>query len=186
MGNKTGNKTDNKMGNEEDKHFELRQDELICDTAALEALYGPPVRTARQESDHLHKAFRDFIRRSPFVIVATHGPQGVDASAKGDANGFVQVLDEKTLLIPERGANGRNDSLRNLVVNPQVALTFFIPGKPDLLRISGKAYISVSPTLLARFSTPAPRTVIVVKVEEAFIQCSRAIQRSGLWNLPSI
>lgn len=156
-------------------------DYLIRDTTALEALYGPPVKTARQESDHLHKAFRDFIRRSPFLILATHGPQGVDASAKGDADGFVQVLDEKTLLIPERGANGRNDSLRNIVCQPQVALTFFVPGTPDLLRISGEAHISVSPQWLQRFSVPLPRAVIVVTVHEAFIQCSRAIQRSGLW-----
>lgn len=174
------------MSNEDVSSFELRQEDLIRDTAALEALYGPPVKTARQEADHLRQAFRDFIRRSPFAIIATHGPQGVDASAKGDASGFVQVLDEKTLLIPERGANGRNDSLRNLVVDPRVALTFFIPGTPDLLRISGTACLSVSQELRAQFPAPLPRTIIVVTVEEAFIQCSRAIQRSGLWNLPSI
>ena len=173
------------MSNEDVRQWEVSQEDLIRDTAELEQLYGPPVKTARQESDHLRPAFCDFIQRSPFVIVATHGPQGVDASAKGDDRGFVQVLDEKTLLIPERGAKGRNDSLRNLVVNPQVALTFFIPGTADLLRLSGKAYLSVSPALIERFPAPAPRVVIVVRMDEAFIQCSRAIQRSGLWNLPS-
>ena len=174
------------MDEKEVGHWDMMPDDLIRNTAALEALYGPPIKTARQEADHLSEVFCDFVRRSPFVIVATHGPQGVDASAKGDESGFVQVADEKTLLIPERGANGRNDSLRNLVVNPQVALTFFIPGTPDLLRVSGKAYVSVSQDLLARFSPPGPRTVIIVKVEEAFIQCSRAIQRSGLWKLPPL
>lgn len=162
------------------------QDHLIRDTTALEALYGPPVRTARQEADRLHENFRDFVQRSPFLIIATDGPQGVDASAKGDPGGFVHVPDEKTLLIPERGANGRNDSLRNIVCNPHVALTFFIPGAPDLLRVSGKAHISIAPELLARFPAPAPRAVIVVKVEECFVQCSRAIQRSALWGGKSV
>lgn len=160
--------------------------DVIADTAALEALYGPPVKTARQETDHLTPAFRDFVSRSPFLILATHGPQGVDASAKGDESGFVLAPDDKTLLIPERGANGRNDSLRNIVCQPRVALTFFIPGLPDLLRVSGIAHISVAPDLLRHFSLPIPRSIIVVEVEEAFIQCSRAIQRSGLWKSSSI
>jgi PPOX class probable FMN-dependent enzyme len=163
-----------------------QEDYLIRDLAALEALYGPPVRTARQESDHLHEAFRDFVQRSPFLVIATHGPQRVDASAKGDPGGFVQVPDEKTLLIPERGANGRNDSLRNIVCNPQVALTFFVPGNADLLRVSGKAHISIAPDLQARFPAPKPRAVIVVTVEECFVQCSRAIQRSDLWSGKSV
>ena len=170
-----------KQGDMEEGLPPQEQDYVIRDVAALEALYGPPVRTARQEADHLHEAFRDFVQRSPFLVIATHGPQGVDASAKGDPGGFVQVPDEKTLLIPDRGANGRNDSLRNIVCNPQVALTFFIPGTPDLLRVSGKAHISIAPDLLARFSSPKPRAVIAVKVEECFVQCSRAIQRSNLW-----
>lgn len=156
-------------------------DYVIADMAALEALYGPPVKTRRQESDHLQPAFREFVSRSPFLILATHGPQGVDASAKGDDAGFVLAPDEKTLLIPERGANGRNDSLRNIVCQPRVALTFFAPGLPDLLRVSGHAHISVAPELVQRFPLPVPRSVIVVEVEEAFMQCSRAVQRSGIW-----
>ena len=158
----------------------------IADTAALERLYGVPVKTARKESDHLNEDFRRFVQQAPFVVLATNGPHGLDASAKGDAGGFIDVLDEKTLLIPERGANGRNDSLRNIVCDPRVALVFFVPGAADLLRVSGRAHISVAPHLLSRFPSPIPRSVIVIDVEEAFVQCSRAIQRSGLWSAGNI
>jgi PPOX class probable FMN-dependent enzyme len=153
----------------------------LGDLESLEKLFGKPVRTARKESDHVHAEFRAFIEQAPFIILATNGPDGLDASAKGDPGGFVSVLDEKTLLIPERGGNGRNDSLRNIVADPRVAMTFFIPGMPDLLRVSGRAYLSISPALLGRYPHP-PRCVIVVQVEEAFSQCSRAIQQSKLWS----
>lgn len=149
---------------------------------ALEQLFGKPVRTARQESDHVHADFRDFIEQSPFLILASSGLDGLDASAKGDAGGFVRVLDEKTLLIPERGGNGRNDSLRNIIANPRVALTFFIPGRAELLRVSGEASLSVAPGLLAHYAKP-PRCVILVQVDEVFSQCSRAVQQSRLWSL---
>jgi PPOX class probable FMN-dependent enzyme len=152
----------------------------ISDLATLEQLFGKPVRTARQESEQLSADFRAFVEQSPFVIVATNGADGLDASAKGDPEGFVKVLDEKTLLIPERGGNGRNDSLRNIVADPHVALTFLIPGMADLLRVNGQACLSIHPDLLLQFARP-PRCVIVVQVEEAFRQCSRAIQQSKLW-----
>jgi PPOX class probable FMN-dependent enzyme len=152
----------------------------ISDLATLEELFGKPVRSARQESEHLGAEFRAFVEQSPFIIVASRGADGFDASAKGDPGGFAKVLDEKTLLIPERGGNGRNDSLRNIVADPHVALTFFIPGLADLLRVNGQASLSIHPDLLLRFAKP-PRCVIVVRVEEAFRQCSRAIQQSRLW-----
>lgn len=152
----------------------------IADLETLEQLFGKPVRTARQESDHLPADFRAFIEQAPFIILATTGPDGLDASAKGDPGGFVTVLDEKTLLIPERGGNGRNDSVRNIVADPRVAVTFFIPGKNELLRVNGQACLSVSPELLEMYPEP-PRCVIVVHVEEAFSQCSRALQQSKLW-----
>jgi uncharacterized protein len=87
----------------------------IANLAALENMYGPPAKFTRKESDHLHAAFCEFIEEAPFMVLATSGSSGLAASAKGDAGGFVRVLDEKTLLIPERGANGRNDSLRRIV-----------------------------------------------------------------------
>jgi PPOX class probable FMN-dependent enzyme len=152
----------------------------IADVEALEQLFGKPVRTARQESDRLPAEFQAFVEQAPFLILATSGPDGLDASAKGDPGGFVSVLDDKTLLIPERGGNGRNDSLRNIVDDPRVALTFFIPGMPELLRVNGRACLSTSPDLLARYPQP-PRCVIVVHVDEAFCQCSRAVQQSKLW-----
>jgi PPOX class probable FMN-dependent enzyme len=152
----------------------------IGDLASLEALFGKPVRTARKEADHLTTAFRAFIEQAPFIILATHGPEGLDASAKGDPAGFVGVLDAHTLLIPERGGNGRNDSLRNIVANPDVAVTFLVPGLSDLLRVNGQACLSTSPDLLGRFASP-PRCIIVVHVEEAFSQCSRAVQQANLW-----
>ena len=150
----------------------------------LEAIYGPAITTARQETDHLHKDFREFIVRAPFVILASGGRDGLSTSAKGDAGGFVKVPDPKTLLIPDRGANGRNDSLRNIVVNPHIALIFLNPGESEMVRVSGKAQLSIDPDLLALFAgegKPA-RCVIVVQVEEALLQCSRAIQKSGLWS----
>lgn len=152
----------------------------IADLATLEQLFGKPVRTARQETDHVHAASRAFIEAAPFIILATTGPDGLDASAKGDSGGFVRVLDDKTLLIPERGGNGRNDSVRNIVADPRVALTFFIPGNNELLRVNGEAFVSVAPDFLAQYPTP-PRCVIVVRVAEVFCQCSRAIRQSQLW-----
>lgn len=156
-------------------------DSCINDLEALEQLFGKPVYTARQESGHIHASFRDFIQQAPFLILASSGIDGLDASAKGDDGGFVHVIDEKTLLIPERGSNGRNDSLRNIIGNPQVALTFFVPGRAELLSVSGQAYLSVSPDLLRLYPKP-PRCVILVHVEEAFSQCSRAVQQSRLWS----
>lgn len=157
----------------------------IRDLNALEGIYGPPVKFSRKESDHIHADFREFILKAPFMVLATSGPNGLAASAKGDANGFVKILDEKTLLVPDRGANGRNDSLRNIVTDPRIALIFLIPGVSEMIRISGQAHISVAPDLLAKFSdeSKAPRSIIVVNVEEAFCQCSRAIQKSDLWSL---
>lgn len=156
----------------------------IADLAALENIYGPAAKFTRKESDHIHASFRDFIEQAPFMVLATSGAKGLAASAKGDAGGFVKVLDEKTVLIPDRGANGRNDSLRNVVVDPRIALIFLIPGQNEMLRIHGQAYLSTHPDLLQRFAGEgkSARCVIVVKVEEAMCQCSRAIQKSGLWS----
>ena len=160
--------------------FNSPDDGRIADFETLEQLFGKPVLTARQESDRLNARFRDFVEGAPFMILATTGANGLDASAKGDAGGFVRVLDDKTLLIPERGGNGRNDSVRNIVGDPRVALTFLIPGNNDLLRVNGRAFVSVAPDLLEQFDR-LPRCVIVVRVDEVFSQCSRAVEQSKLW-----
>jgi len=157
----------------------------ISDVAALERLYGAPSGAAvEKELDYIHPHYRAMIAASPFMVLATGGPQGLDTSPRGDPAGFVTVEDEKTLLIPDRRGNNRIDSLRNIIVNPHVALLFLIPGVGETLRVNGRAIISTEPTLLERFAVGGrlPRSVIVVHVDTVFFQCSRAIWRSKLWD----
>ena len=160
-------------------------DHLIRDEAALTALYGEPSAAAvAKEVDHIHPHYRAMIEASPFVLLATSGPGGLDVSPRGDPAGFVTVANEKTLLIPDRRGNNRVDSLRNIVHDPRVALLFLIPGVGETLRVNGRAAISVAPDLLARFvfRNALPRSVIVVQVEPVFFQCPKALVRSELWN----
>ncbi len=160
-------------------------DHLIRDEAALTALYGePPAGAIAKEVDHIHPHYRAMIEASPFVVLATSGPGGLDVSPRGDPAGFVTVADEKTLLIPDRRGNNRVDSLRNIVHDPRVALLFLIPGVGETLRVNGRAAISVAPDLLARFAfrDTLPRSVIVVQAEAVYFQCPKALVRSELWN----
>ncbi len=156
----------------------------IVDVATLEKLYGVPVGApVDKEIDYLHPHYQKLIAASPFFVFATGGPDGMDASPRGDAPGFVVVEDEKTLLIPDRRGNNRVDSLRNIIANPRVALLFLIPGIGETLRVNGRAEICTDPALLARFGVEGklPRSVIVVRVDTCFFQCARAIFRSKLW-----
>jgi uncharacterized protein len=158
---------------------------LITDEAALEALYGTPSEPAvMKELDHVHRHYRTFIEAAPFLAMATAGPGGLDVTPRGDPPGFVEVVDEKTLLIPDRRGNNRVDSLRNLIHDPRIALLFLIPGVGETLRVNGRASISVAPELLARFPAQGklPRSVIVVQVESVYFQCPKALVRSDLWN----
>ena len=157
----------------------------IADVAALEALYGQPAETSlRKEVDHLHPLYRTLIEASPFAVLATVGPEGLDVSPRGDAPGFVIVQDEHTLLVPDRRGNNRLDSLRNVLADPRVALIFMIPGVGETLRVNGRASITADPGLLQRFTVngQAPATVLVVAVETVFFQCSKALVRSRLWD----
>jgi len=157
----------------------------ITQVEALEKLYGKPSGAAvEKEIDYLHPHYQRLIAASPFFVFATGGQDGIDASPRGDAPGFVVVEDEKTLLIPDRRGNNRVDSLRNIIANPRVALLFLIPGIGETLRVNGRAEISIDPALLARFSVEGklPRSVIVVRVDTVFFQCARAIFRSKLWD----
>jgi hypothetical protein len=159
----------------------------ITTPEALDALFGRVAEPSlRKEIDHVHPLYRRMIEASPFVVVATAGADGLDASPRGDAAGFVAVEDAHTLLLPERRGNNRVDSLRNLVVDPRIALLFLIPGVGEMLRVNGRATISVDPALLARFSVgeKPPRCVTVVRVERVYFQCARAVQRAGLWQPP--
>ncbi|WP_459616050.1 pyridoxamine 5'-phosphate oxidase family protein [Bordetella sp. 2513F-2] len=157
----------------------------IADLQALQALYGEPAGASLvKEVDHVHPHYRAFIEAAPFAVLATCGPDGLDASPRGDPAGFVAVHDERTLHIPDRRGNNRIDSLRNILADPRVALLFLIPGVGETLRVNGRAEIRTDPGLLARYAMDGkpPRTVLVVRVETVFFQCSRAIVRSGLWD----
>lgn len=152
--------------------------------AQLEALFGQPGEASlKKEVPYLHPAYRALIEASPFAVLSTVGPGGLDASPRGDPPGFVVVRDEKTLLMPERRGNNRIDSLRNIVADPRVGLLFLIPGVGETLRVNGRARITVEPGLLASLAMEGkpPQCVIEVRVETVFFQCARAIQRSKLW-----
>lgn len=157
----------------------------ITDIDALEKLYGAPAGAAvEKEISYLHPHYQKLIAASPFFVLASGGPEGMDASPRGDAPGFVVVGDEKTLFIPDRRGNNRVDSLRNILANPRVALLFLIPGIGETLRVNGRAEISTDPALLERFAVAGklPRSVIAVHVDTVFFQCARAIFRSRLWD----
>ena len=157
---------------------------VISTVADLEALFGPVGEAStRKEVPTLHPHYQAMIQASPFVALATAGPDGLDVSPRGDPAGFVHVQDERTLLLPERRGNNRIDSLRNIVADPRVALLFLIPGVGETLRVNGRATISVEPALLERFTMNGqlPKCVLVIAVETAMFQCARAIVRSNLW-----
>ncbi|MBS0659976.1 MAG: pyridoxamine 5'-phosphate oxidase family protein [Verrucomicrobia bacterium] len=153
--------------------------------AALEALYEKPgPASLHKEIDYVHPDYAAMIAVSPFYVLATAGPDGLDASPRGDRPGFVEVADPRTLHLPERRGNHRIDSLRNIVADPRVGLLFLIPGLGETLRVNGTATLSVDPALLARHAVDGkpPKCVIVVRVASVYFQCARAIQRSRLWD----
>ncbi|NMJ41945.1 pyridoxamine 5'-phosphate oxidase family protein [Roseomonas sp. JC162] len=153
---------------------------------ALEAIYGTPnLASTAKVTDRVTPHYRELIEASPFLVLATAGPEGLDASPRGDAHGLVRIEDERTLLLPDRRGNNRADSLRNIVRDPRVGLLFLIPGSGTTLRVNGRAHLSVDPALLASFAVDgaAPRSVIVVDVEEIYFQCARAVIRAGLWDI---
>jgi uncharacterized protein len=158
----------------------------ITTTDGLRALYKEPVeRTIRKQLDHLDRHCRRFIEISPFVVLATSNGEGsVDATPRGGEPGFVDVLDERTLLIPDRPGNNRLDGLANIVSNPGVGLLFLIPGVDETLRVNGSAAIRDDEELRARFDIDGrmPATVLVVTVQEAFLHCAKALMRSKLWS----
>ena len=157
----------------------------IRNLAELEALYEPPVTMSiTKEIDHLTDQHRAYVEASPFVVVATCGPGGLDCSPRGDPAGFVRVADERTLLIPDRRGNNRLDTLRNLVVDPRIGLLFLVPGIGVTLRVNGTAQISTDQQLLASFAIDdkLPATVIVVKTTAVYTQCPKALIRGHLWD----
>ncbi|ABC22984.1 pyridoxamine 5'-phosphate oxidase family protein [Rhodospirillum rubrum] len=162
----------------------MAEDTRLTTIAELEALYGRPSGGAvSKETDHLIAPYRRFVEAAPFLSLATRGEKGVECSPRGDAPGFVKVLDPRTLLVPDRKGNRRMESLRNILTDPHVALLFLIPGVGETLRVRGRAIISTDPALLALGTmrgTP-PLSALVVSIDSVLFQCSRAIARSGLW-----
>ena len=159
----------------------------ITDEEALRAVIGgePQAVVVSKISDHLNDLTRQFVERSPFVCLATSAPDGsCDVSPRGDSAGFVRILDERTLLLPERPGNRIADSLRNILANPQVGLLFVIPGVGDSFRVNGRAILTDDAGLLAACEVggKVPRLGIVVEIDEAYTQCSKAFIRSDLWN----
>ena len=162
--------------------------DLVTDAGALEALYPPAnPRSLAKESDVLTPGYGALIEASPFVVVATRGPAGLDCSPRGDRPGFVQVADERTLLLPDRRGNNRLDTLHNLLHDPDIALIFLIPGVGETVRVRGTAVISTDPDLIGRTAHNGikPATVLVISVSRVYFQCQRAVVRSGLWD-PSV
>jgi len=158
---------------------------MLTTIAELEALYGPPnERSVRKEIDYVNDEYRRFIELSPFVVLATAGPGGLDCSPRGDAPGFVQIVDERTLALPDRPGNNRVDSLRNIVEQSRVALLFVVPGVGETLRVNGRAHIETEPVLLENFTVQGklPRSVLIIDVEAVYFHCSKAVVRSKLWD----
>ena len=149
-------------------------------------LGGEPAKLIRDKiADRLNPLTRQFVERSPFVVVASGRPDGgLDVSPRGDPAGFVRILDERTLLLPDRPGNKLADTLTNLLADDRIALLFLIPGVNDTFRINGRARIVDDPELLAASEVEGkvPQLGILVEVEEAYTQCPKAFLRSDLWN----
>lgn len=162
-----------------------RERHSIESVEELEELYGQPVpRSLIKEIDHISDHYRAFIEKSPFVVLASIGPEGLDCSPRGDPAGFVRVADNKTVLLPDRRGNNRLDTLKNIVRDPRVSLLFLVPGVGETLRINGRAQLSTDPAMCASFEMQgkAPRSVIVVTAERVYFQCQKALARSALWS----
>lgn len=166
--------------------LEIAETDIIDRESELRARYKEPSRLAMmKELDHLDRHCRHFIQLSPFLCLATSKPDGgADNSPRGDAPGFVQIVDDKTLILPDRPGNNRIDSLSNITHNPNVALLFFIPGVTETLRLNGRARLVTTPSLLAQHIVDGktPKLIVVITVDQVFLQCSKALIRSRLWS----
>jgi PPOX class probable FMN-dependent enzyme len=160
--------------------------DLLQDEAQLRALIGEPLPlTCAKITDRLNAATRLYIERSPLVCLATSDAEGrCDVSPRGDPAGFVRILDDRTLLMPERPGNRIADSLRNLLANPRLGLIFIVPGATDTFRVNGRAVLTTDAALLApsTLEGKAPRLGLLIDIEEAYTQCSKAFLRSHFWD----
>jgi PPOX class probable FMN-dependent enzyme len=159
---------------------------IISSIEELNAIYagGLTQASVAKVTKVLTPLYRQMIEASPFVALATVGPEGLDCSPRGDIGGVVRVIDEKTVHMPDWRGNNRVDSLSNIVRDPRLALMFLVPGSNTTMRINGRGVVSNDEELLAGFEMDGkhPRTVIVVTIAEVYFQCARALMRSELWN----
>ena len=165
---------------------QVRPEFLVADEAALRSLFPDthPIAVDKVQR-RLDRHALDFVARSPFLCIGTQSPRGsADVSPRGDPRGFVRVLDDRTLVIPDRPGNNRLDTLTNILANPAVGLLFMVPGFDDTLRVNGTARITRDPELLASLVVQdrVPTVAIVVTVEEVFLHCAKAFRRSELWD----
>lgn len=164
----------------------LKAEFLIRDAAQLQALFGETHAIAVQKClDHLDPHAQAFVARAPFLCIGTQSAEGLaDVSPRGDPRGFVKVLNDRTLLIPDRPGNNRLDTQKNILANPAVGLLFMVPGFDDTLRVNGRAQISCDPELLEplRVNDRLPKVAIVVEVQEVFLHCAKAFRRAKLWD----
>lgn len=161
--------------------------ENITDEARLRERYAAPADLVRRKVlPRLDAHCRNFIALSPFLCLGTSTAAGGDVTPRGDAPGFVHVLDDATLALPDWPGNNRLDALTNILANPKVGLLFLIPGVDEMLRVNGSASISASAALLARWNVDGrhrqPKSVVLIAVEEAYLHCGKALMRSRLWH----
>lgn len=167
-------------------HGKLKSEFLVRSEADLRQSFDATHDIAIKKClDHIDAHARAFIERSPFLCIGTQARDGkADVSPRGDPSGFVKILDESTLLIPDRPGNNRLDTLSNILVNPTVGLLFFVPGFDETMRVNGRAVLTRDPALLEEMavSSRVPKVAIAVHVDEVFIHCAKALRRSKLWD----
>lgn len=170
--------------------YESKAEFLINTEKDLRALFPPTHELAiKKQQTKIDKHARDFIASAPFACLGTHNHQGLsDVSPRGDAPGFIQVLDDKTLAVPDRPGNNRLDTLSNITHNSNIGLMIIIPGFDDTLRINGTAQLTTDPELLASMAVKgnAPKLAILIEVKELYMHCAKAFRRSKLWDPASI
>ncbi|MES0882310.1 pyridoxamine 5'-phosphate oxidase family protein [Roseibium sp. SCP14] len=158
---------------------------ILASLDELHAHYGTAGEASLiKEIDYLCPAYRKIVEASKFCALSTCGPEGTDCSPRGDDEPVVRIQDDRTLLMPDRRGNNRLDSLRNIIRDPRVSLMFMVPGWNNVLRINGRALLSIDPDLLLSFEKEGkqPRSVIVVQIDSVYFQCARAIIRADVWN----
>lgn len=163
----------------------MSQYSAINDVDQLQALYGVPAEASMLKvATRITEPYCALLEASPFFMLATVGPEGLDCSPRGELGGAFRIVDDKTIIIPDRRGNNRIDTLRNIVRDPRIAALFLIPGSGTTIRLNGTAIVTTDETLLASFEKEGkrPRSAVVITVGEIYTQCARAVVRADLWN----